>query len=133
MAPRFFDTNVLLYLIGSDSAKADRAEQLLSNGGVISVQVLNEFASVASRKQRMPWSEIDDALAGFRGLFRVEPLTIEVHERGMALARNHGFAVYDALIVASALAAECDVLYSEDLQDGRRIEGAVTIHNPFRD
>ena len=51
----------------------------------------------------------------------------------MALARNHGFAVYDALIVASALAAECDVLYSEDLQDGRRIEGAVTIHNPFRD
>jgi predicted nucleic acid-binding protein len=133
MALRFFDTNVLLYLIGSDSVKADRAEQLLSSGGVISVQVLNEFASVASRKQRMPWPEIDDALAGFRDLFRIEPLTIEVHKHGMALARDHGFAVYDALIVASALAAECDLLYSEDLQDGRRIEGAMTIRNPFRD
>jgi len=133
MALPFFDTNVLLYLIGSDSAKADRAELLVSSGGVISVQVLNEFASVASCKQRMPWSEIDDALAGFRSLFRVDPLTVEAHVRGMALARDHGFAVYDALIVASALAAECDLLYSEDLQDGRRIDGTLTIRNPFRD
>jgi predicted nucleic acid-binding protein len=46
----FFDTNVLLYLLSEDAAKADRAEELIANGGVISVQVLNEFAVVASRK-----------------------------------------------------------------------------------
>ncbi|MEZ5584156.1 MAG: hypothetical protein R3F37_16670 [Candidatus Competibacteraceae bacterium] len=47
---RFFDTNILLYLLSSDGAKADRAEQLIATGGVISVQVLNEFAARASAK-----------------------------------------------------------------------------------
>ena len=60
----FHDTNVLLYLMSADTAKADRAEALLARGGCISVQVLNEFASVASRKLAMPWSEIEETLAG---------------------------------------------------------------------
>ena len=46
----FFDTNVLLYLLSADAAKADRAEELLAIGGTISVQVLNEFADVASQQ-----------------------------------------------------------------------------------
>lgn len=50
----FFDTNVLLYLLSGDAAKADRAETLVAAGGVINVQVLNESASVASRKHRGP-------------------------------------------------------------------------------
>ena len=54
----FFDTNVVLYLLSADTAKADRAEELLALGGTISVQVLNEFVAVASRKLRMPLSEI---------------------------------------------------------------------------
>ena len=54
----FLDTNVLLYLLSRDAAKADRAEALVVAGGVISVQVLNEFASVASRKLEMSWAEI---------------------------------------------------------------------------
>ena len=53
-AKSFFDTNVALYLLSADTAKTDRAEELLSTGGTISVQVLNEFAAVASRKLRMP-------------------------------------------------------------------------------
>jgi predicted nucleic acid-binding protein len=54
----FVDTNVLLYLLSGDASKADRAETLVGAGGVISVQVLNEFASVASRKLGMSWAEI---------------------------------------------------------------------------
>ena len=50
----FFDTNVVLHLLSADTAKADRAEELLALGGTISVQVLNEFVAVASRKLRMP-------------------------------------------------------------------------------
>ena len=70
-ADRFFDTNVLLYLLSKDTAKADRAEILLASGGVISVQVLNEFASVASRKLALTISgnsrnSFDDP----RGLYR---------------------------------------------------------------
>lgn len=62
----FLDTNVLLYLLSADAAKADRAEALLAAGGVISVQVLNEFANVASRKLAMTWPEIREILAAVR-------------------------------------------------------------------
>lgn len=58
----FFDTNVLLYLLSADSEKAIRAEALLANGGVVSIQVLNEFGSVASRKLRMTIPEIQECI-----------------------------------------------------------------------
>jgi predicted nucleic acid-binding protein len=58
----FFDTNVLLYLLSTD-AKADQAESLLAGGGVVSVQVLNEFVSVALRKLKMKWPELREILA----------------------------------------------------------------------
>ena len=54
-ADAFFDTNVVLYLFSADAAKADRAEALLAAGGLISVQVLNEFAAVARHKLGMTW------------------------------------------------------------------------------
>jgi predicted nucleic acid-binding protein len=58
VAEQFFDIDVLLYLLSGDESKADRAEQELSGGGVISVQVLNEFASVATRKLGMSLTEV---------------------------------------------------------------------------
>ncbi|MBC7944702.1 MAG: PIN domain-containing protein [Burkholderiales bacterium] len=131
MSAAFFDTNVLLYLLSADDEKANRAEQLLMTGGVVSVQVLNEFASVATRKLAMPWKEIDDVLQAVRALCVVQPLTIETHERGLAIAQRYRLAVYDAMIAASALLADCVVLYSEDFQDGRRIEKTLVIRNPF--
>jgi len=62
----FFDTNILLYLLSDDAAKADCAEELVATGGVISVQVLNEFAAVASRKLGMSWNEIREVLHPIR-------------------------------------------------------------------
>jgi predicted nucleic acid-binding protein len=131
MASAFFDTNVILYLVGSDPAKAGRAEALLALGGVVSVQVLNEFANVASRKQRLSWAEIIDVLDVVRSLCRVEPLLPETHDKAVRLARDHNFSFYDAVIIAAATAAECDTLYSEDLQHDRRIDGRLMIRNPF--
>ncbi|MGH8489664.1 MAG: PIN domain-containing protein, partial [Gammaproteobacteria bacterium] len=58
----FYDTNVVLYLLSSDPVKADRAEVLLTAGGRISVQVLNEFAAVATRKLGLSWAEIGEAV-----------------------------------------------------------------------
>jgi predicted nucleic acid-binding protein len=130
-ADRFFDTNVILYLLSADSAKADRAEELLAQGGVISTQVLNEFAAVASRKLRMSWPEIREVLDQVRVVCRVEAVSTETHDRGAALAERHGFAVYDAMIVAAALLANCEILYSEDMQDGLLVERKLTIRNPF--
>jgi predicted nucleic acid-binding protein len=129
---RFFDTNVLLYLLSGDAAKADRAEALIADGGTLSVQVLNEFAAVASRKLGMAWPEIREFLAELRAVCRVVPLDVETHEAGLSLAERRRLPVYDALIVASALRAGCRLLYSEDFQDGQRFEKQLTVRNPFR-
>jgi predicted nucleic acid-binding protein len=107
------------------------AEKLLAAGGYISVQVLNEFAAVAHRKLKMSWDEITDALSAIRLL--CEPpiaLSVNIHEAALKIAAQHGYHIYDALILAAALAGDCDLLYSEDMQDGQRF-GALTISNPF--
>lgn len=131
-ATDFFDTNVLLYLFSGDAAKADRAEALLAAGGVISVQVLNEFASVASRKLALSWVEIQAVLRDMRCLCTAVPLTVESYEHGLALAQRYGFPLYDAMVVASAMEAGCTTLWSEDFQDGLRVDGVLTVRNPFR-
>ena len=126
----FFDTNVLLYLISGDSIKADRAEELIGAGGVISVQVLNEFASVASRKNSMRPSEIREVLSAVRRACSVEPVSLATHDLALDLVERVRLSFYDGLIVAAARLAKCSILYSEDMQTGRTIEG-VTIKNPF--
>jgi predicted nucleic acid-binding protein len=126
----FFDTNVLLYLLSNDAAKADRAEALLAAGGVVSVQVLNEFASVASRKLMMTIPEVREILSTVRSVCVVKSLDVETHDLGLELAERYGFSIYDTLIVAAAVRAGCAILYTEDLQRGRMIEN-LTIRNPF--
>ncbi|MBF0562959.1 MAG: PIN domain-containing protein [Alphaproteobacteria bacterium] len=126
----FFDTNILLYLLSDDLAKAERAEALLAAGGVISVQVLNEFAAMAVRKLALEWPEIREVLTTVRAVCRVEPVSLATHERGLAIAERYGLSIYDSLIVAAAALAGCRILYSEDMQNGQTIE-AVTIRNPF--
>ncbi len=127
----FFDTNVLLYLLSGETAKADRAEELVADGAVISVQVLNEFAAVASRKLRMSWTEIRDVLSPIRAVCEIQPGTVEVHDRAVEIAERYGFSFYNAMIVASALLAGCKTLYSEYLQDGQVIDRQLRIRNPF--
>ena len=127
----FHDTNVVLYLLSGDAAKADRAEELLASGGRVSIQVLNEFAAVATRKLGMGWKEIGEVLAQVRAVCAIEPLAIETHERGLALASRYGLNVYDAMIVSSALLAGCTLLYSEDMQDGQVFDRQLTVRNPF--
>ena len=126
----FFDTNVLVYTVTSDPRK-QQADRILRAGGVASVQVLNEFANVAHNKLRHSWTEIEHALNQFRLSFEaIWPLTLGTHTAAIGLAREHSLSFYDALIVAAAIEAGCDILYSEDMQHGRAI-GGLTIRNPF--
>jgi predicted nucleic acid-binding protein len=128
----FFDTNVLIYEVAQDDPRGTQAEELLATGGVLSVQVLNEFASVARRKILMPWSEVTEALSAIRALCPSPvPITIGTHEAALRIAEKYGYGIYDALVVAAALQAGCATLYSEDLQDGQTIDGQLTIRNPF--
>jgi len=129
----FFDTNILVYAVAENDPRAARAEALLEAGGVVSVQVLNEFVSVARRKMRMPWKDVSEALDVIRVLCPSPvPLTISTHESALKIAENHGYEIYDALVVAAALEAGGTTLYSEDFQDGQVIDGQLTIRNPFR-
>lgn len=128
---RFFDTNVLLYLLSADESKSGRAEEELGAGGIISVQVLNEFASVASRKLKMSLAEIREVLAAIRAVCDVVPINEETHDKGLEVADKYGLSVYDAMIVASALLSGCDTVLSEDMQDGQILDGVLRIRNPF--
>jgi len=127
----FYDTNVLLYLLSGDASKADRAEALVAAGGIISVQVLNEFASVASRKLGMSWPEIREVLEAIRAVCRVEPLGLETYDLGLAFAERYGFSIYDGAILASAQLADCRVVFTEDLQHGQVIDERLKLINPF--
>jgi predicted nucleic acid-binding protein len=129
---RFFDTNILIYAFAAHDLRSVRAEALIANGGVIGVQVLNEFTNVARRKLRWDWKQIEASLAVIAELLGVaRPLTAALHAQAVALARDSKLAFYDALIVVAAMDAGCGVLCSENLQDGQRF-GAVTVENPFR-
>jgi predicted nucleic acid-binding protein len=132
MSGSFIDTNVLVYLLSTDAAKAARARELLDAGGVISVQVLNEVANVLVRKQKLPWAEVHAFMGLVHALLpTVQPLTITTHEKGLEIAERYGLSFYDAVLIAAALEAGCDVLWSEDMQDGLVIQGSLRIINPF--
>ncbi len=127
----FVDSNVLLYLLSADAAKADRAEALLAGRIVISVQVLNEFASVARRKLGLAWPQVEQALADVQRFADVRPLTLATHRSGVALVKRYQLSVYDAMIAAAALEAGCSTLASEDFSAGQRFERRLTVRNPF--
>ncbi|SMP82933.1 Predicted nucleic acid-binding protein, contains PIN domain [Desulfonatronum zhilinae] len=127
----FMDTNVLLYLVSSDGAKADKAESLLRLDPVISVQVLNETVNVLRRKMRMTWPDITEFLDLVRFFCTVEPLTIATFERGVLISQKYMLNFCDSMIVSTALLSGCDFLYSEDLQDGLFVENELRIRNPF--
>jgi predicted nucleic acid-binding protein len=132
----FVDTNVLVYSDDENaSLKRDRARELLrevilSKTGVLSLQVLQEYFSISTRKlgfsaedarQRIEiFSQLDVVILGVQDLLAA----IDLH-------RLHQFSIWDALVIRAALNAGCRILYSEDLQDGRRISGLEVV-NPFK-
>jgi len=127
---RFFDTNILVYAF-LDTDRRDLALDLLADGGVISVQVLNEFTNVARKKWHRDWAEIGAGLQVIRAQFsQIIPIGLATHQSALELASRDGLSFYDALIVAAALEAGCDILFSEDLQHGRKF-GKLLVKNPF--
>jgi predicted nucleic acid-binding protein len=133
MPGEFLDTNVLVYAFTTDR-RAAAAQALLGRGCVVGVQGLNEFTNVARRKLGMSWVDVRDALIAIRTLCRtVVPLDIEMHVDALRLAERHGYTIFDALMIAAATRADCNVLFSEDMQDGTLVDGRLRIVNPFRD
>ena len=127
----FIDTNVLVYTVTEHDPRRMRAIELLAEGGVVSVQVLNEFADVMRRRYRRDVAEITFALDRFVALLDPPiPLTHELHRAALDIVGRYGFRIYDSLIIAAARQSGCNVLYTEDLQGGQTIDGLV-VRNPF--
>jgi predicted nucleic acid-binding protein len=126
----FLDTNILVYA-QQTGPKATIARDLIAQGGTISVQILNELTNVLRKKDNRSWRDIELVIDDVdNALEPALPLTAATSRAALTLARDHGFAFYDALIVAAAIEAGCDVLYTEDMQHGRSVSG-LNIVNPF--
>ncbi len=81
----------------------------------------------------MSWADVSEVVEAIRELCpSPRPLTVKLHEQALSLAVRDGYHIYDASIIAAALDANCAVLYSEDMQDGRVIDDRLTIRNPFK-
>ena len=129
----FFDTDLLVHAALAPDPRSDRARDLLARGGVVSVQVLGEFASVARRGLGRPWPEVRRALADIRALCPPPlPLTLATHEAALGIADRLGYGVHDSLVIASALEAGCVRLLSGGMRDGQVVEDRLTIRDPFR-
>ena len=127
----FFDTNTLLYLLSSDNKKADWVSKNLQQHNVISIQVLNEFTSASLRKIKISNTELDEFLDLFTSTFNVRSLDIDTFETGLMVSRRYGYQHYDSMIIAAALQAGCERLYSEDMQHRQVIDKRLQIVNPF--
>ncbi|MFV0645810.1 MAG: PIN domain-containing protein [Sphingomonadaceae bacterium] len=131
MPGSFLDTNILVYQLSGNIEKADKAAALVREGGVISVQVLNEFANVARRKAGLEWGEVRQLTKTLGSLLEIIPLDADMHEHGLRLCERYGFSLYDGMIVAAALSSSCDTVWSEDMHTGLEVEGKLIIRNPF--
>jgi predicted nucleic acid-binding protein len=127
----FLDTNILVYAFTTDP-RAARAQALLECGCVIGVQGLNEFANVAKRKLLMNWVEIREALSAIRTLCRtIVPIDVETNEDAVRIADRYECSFFDALMIASALRADCGILWSEDMHNGLVVDQRLRVANPF--
>jgi len=133
----FLDTNVLLYAISDvpeEEAKRERARALIEAGDVaLSLQVLQEFYWQATKANR-PWALSPQAAQRLIDAWRrfpVQETTLVLLDLGLEIEGRHRFSFWDSMIVAAAKAQGCDVVWTEDMDDGRIVDG-MRIANPFR-
>jgi predicted nucleic acid-binding protein len=126
------DTNVLIYNHAIDGdAKQLIADSLLDNVPVISTQVISEYLNVMKRISKMSKSGLLKMCAEWLENCQVQPVSLSTIKLARRLVERYDFQLFDSTIVASALEAECDILYSEDLHHGLVVEDKLTILNPF--
>jgi predicted nucleic acid-binding protein len=128
----FVDTNVALYVIGKDSRKKAIAREILTGRPVVSTQVINEAVNVCLRRfafTRERAYAFADILMRRMDVRPVDEATIR---KSAEIAIRYRFSNWDSLIIAAALLANCNTLYSEDMQHGQTLDGKLTVVNPFR-
>ena len=128
----FLDSNVCIYAFDTDNRKKEKSlDLIISNQAAVSTQVLMEISNIALKKLKFRHDEIQrsvDCITTFCSLHIIELSTVKL---AFQISRQYKYSLYDALIIASALESNCNVLYSEDMQHNQLIEGKLKIINPF--
>lgn len=131
---RFVDTNILVYCYTNDELqKREKALAVCKNiDTFISTQVLTELSNTLKKKFKLDWINIEHVISEINSGFHVfvnKPNTIE---KACKIADKYNYSFYDSLIITAALACNCSILYTEDMQNGQIIENCLTIVNPFK-
>lgn len=134
----FWDSNLWVYLftVSTDPQDISKQSKLLSMLSAtpditVSAQVINELANVLLQKFKYDENRVETIIDHVSHSVEVQALTLTLSKIALALRQKYRFSWFDALIVASALEAGCKVLFTEDMQDGLVVEGALVISNPF--
>lgn len=132
MPDNFIDTNIVIYSLGQDPQKHEKALLGLANKPVLSVQVLSETSNIMKRKLGY---DIDAIRAVINRIAEscaiLQPVTISTLNKAFDIAQRYQLSHYDSLIVAAALQANCSLLYSEDMQHGQIFDSQLKVVNPF--
>lgn len=130
-APSTVDTNIIVHALLRES-KAAAATAALGRSAFLSAQALNEYANVASRKLGRSWQEIEGDLAAIkRSVPHILPLNEQANADAVRIAARYKLSFYDSLMLAVALSGGARTIYSEDMQPGMMIDGALRIVNPY--
>jgi predicted nucleic acid-binding protein len=127
----FADTNVAIYALDADAAKRTKALAILDSRPFISTQVVNEYLNVLLVKRRLDRVAAHELARALMTACEVVSVSPAITDLAMSVGERYQLSHWDSLIVAAALAADCDALYSEDMQDGQVFEGKLTVKNPF--
>ncbi|MDD2760031.1 MAG: PIN domain-containing protein [Methylomonas sp.] len=128
---KFADTNIIVYAVGKDSEHRAIARRIIADGVIVSTQVINETISVLTRKQRASLAAAHEVAESLLDLCDTLPVDVQTIRKAIDLAKRYQFSHWDSLIVAAALLANCETLYSQDMQHGQTIDDRLKIVNPF--
>ena len=127
------DTNILIYSHDQNAGnKQNIARNLIIESPIVSTQVVSEYINVLKRIMKVPKQEIiSTCLPNLKrcNIFKIDTITLQ---RADSLMQRHDFQIFDAIIIASALEAGCQYLFSEDMQHNMKIDKQLTIINPFK-
>lgn len=127
------DTNILIYLHDiENSSKRQIASELIAAGtSVISSQVVSEYLNVCNKRLKMSKESSLESLMSWLLFCELYPIRANVFSNALRLIKKYKFQMFDAIVVACALDADCTILYSEDMQHNLFVENQLRIINPF--
>lgn len=125
---------ILVYAYSIDEQRKQKiVDELLNKHDaiIISTQTVNEFINVTLKKKMLNRAQIDSVVEELFSVFSVELINKNIITKALGLASKYHYTHYDSLMLASALAAGCSIIYSEDMHSDQVIENTLKLINPF--